>query len=371
MQFSEKLSYLGVVLPNLTGIQSSWRARNQPRRFSTVGGLAAHWHDTMPEDSQLVMSWDHLVRALPSATAFHTSAWQAALARPYIRAGRYRLLTVHDGAEVVGVLPLQLNPGGVVETLGSMISDYLEPLVAERKAAAVWTSIVQAVGQLPGIEVNQVVLHNIRPECVNLPVITMAAARNGFAATSEPVAVTTRVPLAGTWDEYLSRLGGHDRKEIRRKIRNAQAKANAELVIPTTEADVGNGLDNVFTYMRHAGGAKGMKAQWTYRPLFKRATSGLLAAERLRIYTLRLNGADAAGLICFPGSSGPLLWAAGFDPHMSKHSPGIVLFGLALQHAISERASHFDLLRGQQRYKSELGAVESPVHRITLKRVGA
>lgn len=371
MQFSEKLSYLGVVLPTLSGIGSSWRARNQPRRFATVDGLAAHWHDTFPEDTHLVTAWCHLVRAVPWATAFHTPAWQAALARPFIRAGRFRLLTIHDGGEVVGVLPLQLNPGGVVETLGSMISDYLEPLVSDKKTGAVWTSMMRALAQLPGIDVTQVVLHNIRPECVSMATITTAALRCGFAAVPEGVSVTTRVPLAATWDEYLARLGGHDRKEIRRKIRNAQTKAGAELVVPTSEADVIACLDRVFGYMRHAGGAKGMKAQWTYRPLFKRAAAGLIAAGKLRVYSLRLNGADAAGLICFPSANGPQLWAAGFDPTLCKLSPGIVLFGLAIQHAISERAEHFDLLRGQQRYKSELGAVESPIHRITLRKVGA
>ena len=51
-----------------------------------------------------------------------------------------------------------------------------------------------------------------------------------------------------------------------------------------------------------------------------------------------------------------------------KWSPGIVLFAMTMQRAIEQGATSFDLLRGQQRYNSELGAVDTPVYRVTLKR---
>jgi CelD/BcsL family acetyltransferase involved in cellulose biosynthesis len=368
MHLSQKLSYLGVVLPSLSMLPSSWKDRHQPRRFATVDGLFAHWHDTLPEDSTLRMSWEHLVRTRTCGTTFHTPAWQEALARAYIRAGRYRLLTISDGPEVLGVLPLQIEAGGTLETLGSMISDYLEPLVSEKRAEAVWASCLHALNRVPGVEATQVILHNCRCEHVDLYALGSAAAAEGFSVSTEECALTARVPLAPTWEEYLARLSGHDRKEIRRKLRNAQTKADAQLVVAGSEDEVRAALDNVFAYMRQAGGSKGMKAQWTYRPMFKRATAGLTATGRIKVYILKLEGRDAAGLICFPSKDGPLLWAAGYDNAMCKWSPGIVLFAMAMQRAIAEGAQYFDLLRGQQRYKHELGAIESPIYRITLTK---
>jgi len=41
---------------------------------------------------------------------------------------------------------------------------------------------------------------------------------------------------------------------------------------------------------------------------------------------------------------------------------------MTIQRAIEQGATCFDLLRGQQRYKSELGATDAPVYRVTLKR---
>jgi CelD/BcsL family acetyltransferase involved in cellulose biosynthesis len=368
MLLTEKLSYLGVVLPNLTLLPPWWKARRQPRRFAAGNGLEAHWHETWPEDPRLATAWNELVRARPSGTAFQSPAWQEALARPYVRAGRFRLLTISEHLDLVGALPLQLNPGGRLETLGSMISDYLEPPVDPHLTGNVWDAICYALLRLPGVDVNEVTIHNVRRDALDFDLLCAAARRRNFDVALVQTAAATRVALAPTWDAYLGRLGGHDRKEIRRKLRKAVEQAGAELVTAKTETDVTAALENVFEYMRQAGGSKGAKARWTYRPMFKRIARPLLRAGQLQVHTLRLEGRDAAGLICFPGHDGPLVWAAGFDHAMSKWSPGIVLFAMTMQRAIAQGATCFDLLRGQQRYKSELGAVDAPVYRVTLRR---
>jgi CelD/BcsL family acetyltransferase involved in cellulose biosynthesis len=83
---------------------------------------------------------------------------------------------------------------------------------------------------------------------------------------------------------------------------------------------------------------------------------------------LRLEGRDAAGVICLPGPTGPLAWAVAFDGDMSRWSPGIVLFAMTIQRAIGQGATCLDLLRGQQRYKSELGAADASIYQAVIKR---
>ena len=366
MQFTEKLAYLGVVLPRLNLFGS--RDSKSARKFQAADGMTAHWHDTFPEDSHVQMAWDFLLRSNPNSTAFHSSQWQAALARPFVRASRYRLLTLSAGEEMTGVFPLTIGADNTLETPGSMISDYLDPLVSERHAQQTWRGCMHALTRVPGVEPSQIVLHNIRQDAIHLEMIQAAAEECGFVLTTESDSITARVPICSSWDEYLSKLGAHDRKEIRRKLRNAETKAGATMTVAESEDDVPDALDTVFGFMRQAGGSKGMKAQWTYRPLFKRAASGLVRAKRLKVYLLKLENRISAGLICFPSKSGPLLWAAGYDNAMSQYSPGIVLFALALQHTISAGAKFFDLLRGQSRYKSELGTVETPLIRAILRK---
>ncbi|MGH7176307.1 MAG: GNAT family N-acetyltransferase, partial [Tepidisphaeraceae bacterium] len=368
MQLSEKLSYLGVVLPNVNLMPQHRQGRARPRRFASTGGMTAHWSHAWPTEPELLDSWLELSQTHPAGTAFHTPAWQQALARPYLRVRRHRLLIVRHGSRVDGVFPLQVNAGGVLETPGSMISDYLEPLIRPELSYPVWDSCIRALSETPGVAVKRVVFHNVRPEYADTDAIGRACLQAGFSMTISESARVSRVPLPASWDQYLRRLSRHDRKEIRRKLRNSVSRAGAELRAVSSEPEISAALETVFGFMRKSGGVKGIKAQWTYRPMFKRASAGLVQSGRLEVLLLRLKGRDAAGLISLPTAAGPLLWASGFDQTQSSWSPGIVLFAMAIERAISRGEQWLDLLRCQQRYKSEFGAVDSPICRITLTR---
>jgi CelD/BcsL family acetyltransferase involved in cellulose biosynthesis len=187
----------------------------------------------------------------------------------------------------------------------------------------------------------------------------------------EESAIVSRISLPATWDEYLARLDAHERKEIRRKLRNAESKAGARLVVARGQEDVPAALDKTLALMRQGGWTKSMKVHWAYRPLFSRAVSALVRGGWLEVHLLRLEERNVAGLISFPCRSGPLLWGAGFDAEARSWSPGIVLFAMAIQRAIAGGARYFDLMRGEARYKSNLGAVDSPICRVTLDRAGA
>jgi hypothetical protein len=44
---------------------------------------------------------------------------------------------------------------------------------------------------------------------------------------------------------------------------------------------------------------------------------------------------------------------------------------MVIQRAIAGGARYFDLMRGEARYKSNLGAVDSSIYRVTLDRAGS
>lgn len=368
MSLSEKLFYFDLAPPSWS--LPTWLRRGASARLPAGEGLAAQWHHTWPEDARLSADIERLLKLQQAPTAFQSNAWQKALAWPYERARRYHLLTLHDGEEVVGLLPLWRRQTGILEVTGSMVSDYLEPLFGGRDARTTWGACLRALAHVPGAGVRRLVLHNIRKECFDYASLSAAATEAGFRPAMEESSVISRIPLAGTWDKYLAGLEAHDRKEIRRKLRNAESKAGAQLVVAQGKEDVPAALDKTFTFMRQGGWTKSMKVQWAYRPLFSRAASDLVREGWLHVYLLRLEGRDAAGLICFPSPIGPLLWGAGFDAAARRWSPGIVLFAMVIQRAIADGAQYFDLMRGEARYKSNLGAVDSPIYRVTLDKTG-
>jgi CelD/BcsL family acetyltransferase involved in cellulose biosynthesis len=364
MKLLEKLSYLGVVLPTFSSLLNGG---GDPFDAAGVDGVNVRLYRGWPGNPKLIENWSALARSAPCGSVFQSPAWQGAVARAFIRVGRYRLCTVHRGDSLRAVLPLQIGAGGMLETPGEMISDYLEPLVEDEGAETSWRSMLRMV-RLECGDGAPIVLHNLSADGTCRAKLRAIAGDEGFAIEETDSGASGRIPLKPTWDEYLATLAGKERKELKRKLKNATTQAGARFDCisapgPALDAE----LERVFGYMEAAGGAKGLKSRWTYRPIFRKVAAELAAAGNLKVYRLTLEDKPAAGLICFPSANGPLMWAGGFDSELAKWSPGIVLFAMTIRAAIEGGASYFDLLRGQCRYKSELGAVDYPLKRVTLK----
>ena len=86
----------------------------------------------------------------------------------------------------------------------------------------------------------------------------------------------------------------------------------------------------------------------------------------LRAYRLFSDDACVAGLLGFVEKDALSFYLQGFDPDVSRRSPGMVLIGLALEDATREGITTFDFLHGRDAYKYEWGAVDVPVSRRRL-----
>jgi CelD/BcsL family acetyltransferase involved in cellulose biosynthesis len=374
MNIFEKLSYVGVVLPTsisslVSSIAPSIGAGEPFDDAAGTGGLNVRLYRSWPSNEKLLSQWNALARAQSCGGVFQSPAWQGAIARPFNRVGRYRVCTAHVGDQLCAVLPLQVGTGGILETPGEMISDYLEPLVDPASAEHSWRSMLSILkDECATRGAPSIVLHNVPSDGSCRTTLTRIADECGFTLEDSESAMSGRIELKSTWDEYLATaLDGRERKELKRKLKNATTKAGARLTINTGGPHLSEELERIFTFMESTGGAKATKARWTYRPMFRRIASELAANGLMKLYGLEIEGKPAAGLICFPTLNGPMLWAAGFDASMAKWSPGIVLFAMAIQDAIAGGAKYFDLLRGQCRYKSELGASDFALRKLTLR----
>jgi CelD/BcsL family acetyltransferase involved in cellulose biosynthesis len=365
LRIRKHMSCVGYVLPKF-GL-NRFRADDGPQDDLVHDSVNTRCYTSWPTNPALLEQWEILARTDANATAFHTPAWQHGVGRAYARVGRWRLITLSLGSRLLGALPLAIARDGALTTPGELISDYLDPLLTGIDHQTAWRSILEMVKLQPEGANSKMVLHNVRHDAPCLGPLRKVSASCGFEMIEELESTASRITLPSTWDQFLAKLSGHNRKELRRKIRNAE-KAGARLEIHDNQPQVAADLDGIFSMMREVGGTKGLKAHWMYRPLFNRAAPELLRSKHLCVYNLLINDATAAGLICFPSKDGPLMWAGGFNNEMREHSPGIVLFGMAIRDSIEKGYSNFDLLRGHSRYKDELGAVAYPVRQVTLRR---
>ena len=247
-----------------------------------------------------------------------------------------------------------------------MISDYLDPLIDPDHEEVAWRTVFALIRTLHEGGNSSLVLHNIRDDAACRSVLTRISADEGFALEDQVTGTVARVALPDSWEGYLASLSSHDRKECRRKLRKAETQAQAELIDCDSPDNGPDRLEYIFKCMESGGGAKGQKCRWIYRRVFNAASRTLMQRGIMRLHTLNLSGQPAAGLITFRSARGLLAWGAGYSQEHASWSPGVVAFAMAIRDAIGRGDRVFDFLRGDQRYKYDLGAVDHPLRRLTL-----
>jgi CelD/BcsL family acetyltransferase involved in cellulose biosynthesis len=311
--------------------------------------------------------WDALSARTGLATTFQSSTWLMEGVGPTLPASSLRLFTVKQNEKLLAVLPFELTANGFLDNAGYNVSDYLDPLVDEQLGRETWRALLSLLADVWDRNIRGLTLHNVRPEAPTRQILQEVAPKFGFVCEEAVISNAARLKVPETWDGYLETLDGHERKELRRKIRKAETQANARLVMidhsnfepahPTTALDL----------IEAANEEKGEWLKAHVRPLLQRIGPQLVKEGRMRLHMLMLNDAPGACIIEFPYKQGPLLYNSGFDPNQRQWSPGAVTFGMLIRDAIARGAKVVDFLRGREEYKYRLGAVDEPLYRLSLR----
>ena len=181
-----------------------------------------------------------------------------------------------------------------------------------------------------------------------------------FNMNLTPIEVAPLISLPDTWEAYLAILSSHDRHELKRKIRKAEAQG-FQLI------DVSDNSVNEF--MNLARLAKAEKA-FFYSSIagefFKEMLHTLSDDKTMHTYLLTDGEICIASTVIIHTKNTEMAYNSVFNPNYLSLSPGIVLFGLIIKKAIFEKKQYFDFLRGNEAYKYRLGAIDQ----ILLKGAG-
>lgn len=296
--------------------------------------------------------WQDLARCSPSATPFQTWEWQSAWLRHYRRTKRPHLFAIHEGNDLVGLMPLTrtAGPWRTIRAMGSGLSDYLHPLAREGYEEGVAREVARHLRDMAKVDL--IDLHQVRE--------TQPLARtngsflsfdSGFRCAQEQ-ATCLVLDLPGSYEDYLGSLGKSLRYDVRRLEKSLfrEGRASVEQV---SEHEIATGLDILFEqhklrwHKRGLPGVFGGRARRFHEDWIRQAiTEGWLWLSILRldsepigaIYAMRL------GSTCY-------YYQAGFDPSKGSISPGTLLVAATIRRAIEEGLTHFDFLRGDEPYK--------------------
>jgi CelD/BcsL family acetyltransferase involved in cellulose biosynthesis len=199
--------------------------------------------------------------------------------------------------------------------------------------------------------------------------VASVLAEDGWRVSETRTNTCPFILLAGkSWESYLATLGAEHRYNFNRKWKRLNRDYVVQFEQVRTEEQCRESIDLVATLhnmrWRERGGSDAFHTSGLVE--FHRELSQIaLTRGWLRLYVLRLNGKPAASLYGFLYHRTFYFYQSGFDTAYDKYSVGLVTMGLAIKRAIEEGAEEFDLLHGDEDYKShwsndsrELGRLE-------------
>jgi len=178
------------------------------------------------------------------------------------------------------------------------------------------------------------------------------------------------IDLAGhTWNSFQAGLGPKHRYNFHRRLKNLYREFNASFECVVSEDQRSTALVTLVALhnerMQKRGGSDGLHSSELVG-FHEELTQLALAQGWLRLFVLTLNDAKVAALYGFMYGKTFYFYQSGFNPRYSPYSVGLVTMGQAIEAAIEDGADEFDLLHGDETYKSLWAKKQRDLVRIEL-----
>ena len=309
--------------------------------------------------------WEQILPASATDTVFVTPWWHKTWWDNFKGTNELRILSVSDGDDLLGIAPLMSN-GDLLTFLGDKdLSDYFDFVVPRDKIDRFFPKLWEHLVQSDWATLDLPSLPSGSPTLEHIP--NLAQAMN-MSVTVEEEETTPKAELPDSWDQFLLGLRKKDRHELRRKIRRLDREKTHRQYV-ANDAEVLNGsMQDFFRLLRASREDKEEFLTPERESFFLDIARESVSRGQFRLSFLEVDGEKVASCICFDYGEDYLLYNSGYDPSYSRLSVGLINKALSLQSAIEEGRKNFNFLKGNERYKYNLGARDEPVFHLTITR---
>jgi CelD/BcsL family acetyltransferase involved in cellulose biosynthesis len=275
-----------------------------------------------------------------------------------------------DGS-LFGLMPLVLARSGRPRTLrfaGAAHADRLHPVcLQEDELSVASTAVATMTAASPDWTV--AVLDNVDARASWWQALARASAVLGVATYRDTVLPIIELDT-GDWDGYLANRPRNFREQARRYPRRLARKHSVHFRRTTDESELDRDMATLFRLhdARWAPrGGSSLESQRVRRFHVDFARSALRQGW-LRLWFLEIDDVEVAAWYGWRLGDSYAYYQAGFDPAWQHLSVGFVLMVHTVRSAIEEGASRYELLLGEEAYKSRFANAGESVHTVTLSR---
>lgn len=179
--------------------------------------------------------------------------------------------------------------------------------------------------------------------------------------------VSPYIVLPSTWEEYLESLERTDRKELKRKFKRLDTVPHSFRYFDSSHKAQTKGEEDFEEFITLHKLSDRNKEQFMSPPMkafFKDLLYISIPGWQQKIAFLTIQNKPAASVFYFENESHVLLYNSGYDPEQKQYSGGLLLIAHLIEESIKEKKEVFDFLRGNERYKYDLGAKDCKLYQF-------
>jgi CelD/BcsL family acetyltransferase involved in cellulose biosynthesis len=310
--------------------------------------------------SEVSPAWSAIAARRSPASIFLTPEW-IAVARAH---ERLEPLTLGVGDPPYGIAALERSADGTVRFAGGELTDEQDVVAPPDEARA---AAVAVAGWIASERAPRISLEFVPEDTPTLDAFSEVLEGNGYRVTRERLVTSPRIALESDFEGYVQALGKKERHELRRKLRRFESTPGAAFRW-ASEGERSDVLDRFFALHRLSKGEKAAFMTPETESFFRDIAAALAPLGWLRLGVVSAHGEDAAVLFAFAYGDTLALYNAAYDPALGSLSLGIASHAFAVRDAIAQGFKIYDLLRGNEPYKYDLGAVDRWLWRLEAVR---
>lgn len=325
---------------------------------------------TTADLAELADEWNELADNIPFRRHEWLATWWRHFSTPRTE---LRVVTLRDRqGKLVGAMPWFLCSsawhGRVLRTLGSgmVCTDYVSLLAAQEQKAALAGQLAGWLDNELADEWDAIELDQVDPTDPALATLVESLRQRDYTIHESVGMNCWRIPLPGTWDEYLARFSKRRRERVRSAYKKGFDSGRGMLHRAQTSAELSRGweiLVDLHQRRRRSLGQPGCFATPRFATFLRDAVIRLFDRGLVRLSWLEWEGRPAAVELNLVGGTTVYGYQMGMEPELAGSEPGNLRIAGSLRSAIEEGFTGYDLLRGDEPYKAKWQAQPRPLVR--------
>lgn len=312
----------------------------------------------------LTPAWSDRVSLWKQATPFHLPEWLLTWWE-HFGSGDLQTLVAWQDASIVGFVPCFRHTwqnARQLTLIGTGITDYLEPFIAEESAE----DSISAIGDY--LAKADYDLCDWQDLSAASPLLKLEQL-DQLNVKAVPDTICSEVALTGSFDQYWTSRSSEMRRNVRRYAEKAERFGPLNFQVDHEAGqDAVDALLSLHTARWQSRGESGMVEANHSAGFIRSAAAALAKRGLLRLFTLRWCERVVAAILAVSWSGRLYGYFSAFDPEHEHLGFGRILLSKCIRYAYDTEHTHWNFLRGDEPYKKSWGAQCIPKCRLIISR---